>query len=411
MRILHTSDWHLGRSFGPIALLDDQRAFIDWLVTQVREREVDLVVVAGDLFDRPVAPSDALVLFRNTLLALQELRVQVALITGNHDGPDRVANYHDLLDASGVYLRGGYTAPGEVIALQFADGPLQLVPLPYLDPQLAPDDLGSATVNSSDSSATTGDEGATGDADAAAVEAAYARRVRRTHQSVLADAIEAAKSNLQPGVRSLAVSHAYVLGATTSESERNLTVGGHGEVEGSLFEPFSYTALGHLHRPQWVGDSGTSRYSGTPLAYSFGENHAKSITIVDMSADGSCTVEEVPVPVGRGVHTVRGKIDDLLRATPTEAERQSFVRVELHDHGVVLDAKQRLSDVFPYVVEILLRPEGVVEGGAVPVLSGERPSPLETTVAFWREADRSEPTSAEQALLGAAVAYGEGVSA
>jgi exonuclease SbcD len=139
MRILHTSDWHLGRTLGPVSFLADQQAFMDWMLGQVAERSIDLVVIAGDIFDRPVAPNNALVLFRTVLRELQSRKVQVAVITGNHDGPDRVANYHDLLDASGVYLRGGYTQIGEVIALEFADGPLDLVPLPFLDPQMAPD--------------------------------------------------------------------------------------------------------------------------------------------------------------------------------------------------------------------------------------------------------------------------------
>jgi exonuclease SbcD len=403
MRILHTSDWHLGRRFGSVSLDDDQRAFVDWLLGQVVDQRIDLVVIAGDIYDRPVAPVESVVLFRNALKALQALGVRAAVITGNHDGPDRVAAYDDLLDGSGVFLRGGYTQIGEVITLQFDDGPLDLVLLPFLDPQMAPDIDGDEQDESGKHS---GSERSTD-----AAEAAYERLMRHTHQSVLHDAITAALPNLTPGRRSLAVSHAYVAGASTSDSERKLTVGGTGTVEASLFEPFSYTALGHLHRPQRVAGSDTVRYSGTPLAYSFSEDHPKSITIVDMAADGSCTVEEVRVPVGRGVLTVTGKIDDLLRAEPKAKDRNALVRAVITDRGVVLDAKQRLSSVYPYVVEILLEPEGVAEGMVVAAVDGPRLSAIEATVAFWDDSVGSKPSQVEHDLLSTAIAKAEGVSA
>lgn len=406
MRILHTSDWHLGRTFGPISLLDDQRAFVSWMIEEVRRRSVDLVVIAGDVFDRPVAPNEALVLFRETLRSLQDLGVRAAVITGNHDGPDRVANYHDLLDASGVYLRGGYTQVGEVITLEFDDGPLDLVPLPFLDPLLAPDEHGGDAELAP--TTTTGDvepNGETGNA-------VYERLLRRTHESVLAEAIASAASRIVPGRRSLAVSHAYVTGATTSDSERKLTVGGHGDVAAELFAPFSYTALGHLHRPQNVGGVDTIRYSGTPLAYSFSEQHVKSITVVDMSAAGTCTIEEVVVPVGRGVHDVVGPIDELLRAEPAEQVRDGFVRAILTDRGVVLDAKKRLAAVYPFVVEIILRPEGKdIDGILGQPFDTTRMSVIEATETFWRESDGDDPSPAEHALLRAAVGAAEQVPA
>ncbi len=406
MRILHTSDWHLGRSLGPVSFLDDQAVFVDWLLEQVDNRGIELVVIAGDIFDRPVAPNDALVLFRHALRSLQSRQVQVAVITGNHDGPERVANYHDLLDGSGVFLRGGYTQIGEVIALQFADGPLDLVPLPFLDPQMAPDSDDDA-----DGAAREAVGADAADDTAGAADAAYERLMRRTHHSVLHDAITAALPNLTSGRRSLAVSHAYVAGASTSESERKLTVGGTGTVEASLFEPFSYTALGHLHRPQKVAGSDTVRYSGTPLAYSFSEDHPKSITIVDMAADGSCVVEEVRVTVGRPVLTVTGKIDDLLRAEPSAKDRNALVRVVLTDRGVVLDAKQRLSAVYPSVVEIILQPDGVAEGMVVAAIDGPRLTAIEATVAFWNDSVGSAPSEVESTILNAAIAKAEGVTA
>ncbi len=383
MRILHTSDWHLGRSFGAVSLADDQQAFITWMTAEAMSRNVDLVVIAGDIFDRAIAPTDAVVMFREALRTLQAAAITVAVITGNHDGADRVFAYDDLLDRSGVYIRGGYSKIGEVITLNFADGPLDLVMLPFLDPQAAPDGLS---------------EGA-GEVTADATD----RRRARTHQSVLAAAIAAATPSLF-APRSLAVSHAYVAGAAVSDSERQLTIGGTGTVDASLFDKFSYTALGHLHRPQTVGSRPTVRYSGTPLAYSFSEDHAKSIEIIDMAADGTCVVEPVAIPVGRPVLTVTGLIDELLRAEPSPEAKRSLVRAIITDPGVVLDAKQRLSALYPNVVEIVLSPPVVMRGDGETPLDRNTVTPSEAATLFWIDSTGDEPSAEQLEVLHAAIA-------
>lgn len=386
MRILHTSDWHLGRNFGPVSLLADQAAFIDWVVGLCATEEVDLVVVAGDVYDRAIPPTEAVVLFREALVRLQAAGHVVAVITGNHDGADRVAAYDELMDASRVYVRGGYAKVGEVIALEFADGPLDLVMLPFLDPQAAPDSLAAAPGDDSDD--------------------AYERRLRRTHQSVLAAAVEAAAPQRR-GVRSLAVSHAFVVGGETSDSERQLSVGGSGTVEMAVFSSFSYTALGHLHRPQQLGPA--VRYSGTPLAYSFSEAHEKSVTLVDLAADGTCAVRAVRVPVGRPVLTVEGPIADLLRHEPTAAQRDSLVRAVITDPGVVLDAKPRLSQVYPHVVEIVLRPPVAGAGvGGGEAVDRRVVSATEAADAFWLASVGAPPTPEQAELLHAAITVAEG---
>jgi exonuclease SbcD len=390
MRILHTSDWHLGRSVGPVSLSGDQEAFVDWLVGVVAAESVDLVVIAGDIYDRSIPPTESVVLFREALQRLRATGARVAAITGNHDGADRVDTYHDLLDGSGVLLRGGYSAVGEVLTLDFADGPLDLVLLPFLDPQAAPDRLPTDAPDPSDDS--------------------FARRIKRTHQSVLAAAVEAVQPSLG-APRSLAVSHAFVAGAVESESERQLTIGGTAAVDAAVFEPFSYTALGHLHRPQDVAGKSTLRYSGTPLAYSFSEEHAKSVTVVDMAPDGACTIEHVAVPVGRAVLTIEGTLDTLLQARPTAAAAQSLVRAIITDPGVVLDAKQKLSAVYPHVVEIVLKPTNadgtpVVDTGAV--VDRRTQTPADIAEAFWQASVGAQPAANERTLLHLAIEHAEG---
>ena len=229
--------------------------------------------------------------------------------------------------------------------------------------------------------------------------------MRRTHHSVLAAAVEATAAQRR-GVRSVAVSHAFVAGGETSDSERQLSVGGSGTVDVAVFAPFSYTALGHLHRPQHV--SPTVRYSGTPLAYSFSEAHTKSVTLVDMAADGACSTREVEVPVGRPVLTVEGSIDELLRHEPTSAERNSLVRAIITDPGVVLDAKPKLSQVYPHVVEIVLRPPVGVGGASGAVVDRRAVTATDAADAFWVASTGGPPTPEQAELLHQAIAVAEG---
>jgi len=388
MRILHTSDWHLGRSIGPISLLEDQQDFLGWLVELCAAERVDLVVVAGDIYDRAVPPVEALVMFREALLALHAGGHAVAVITGNHDGADRVATYDELLDLSGVYVRGGYAKMGEVIPLSFADGPLDLVLLPFLDPQAAPDELAGVPDGADEE-----------------IDDAFSRRLRRTHESVLQAAIEAARPRLR-APRSLAVSHSFVAGGQTSESERQLTVGGAATVDASLFEQFSYTALGHLHRPQQVRP--TIHYSGTPLPYSFSEEHAKSVSMVDMASGGEVSVTRVPVPVGRPVRTLTGTMASLLEARPADFPPNALLRAVITDAGVVLDAKQQLSAVYPFVVDIVLTPQRAEsESSNILVQRANADSPLATVASFWLESTGQILSSAQSTLIEAALADAE----
>lgn len=384
MRILHTSDWHLGRSFGPISLRSDQEAFCDWFVGLTIEESADLVIVAGDVYDRAIAPTESIELFRETLRRLRSTGAVVAVIAGNHDGADRVSPYDDLLDAGGVYVRGGYTGVGRVIVHEFPDGPLDLVLLPFLEPQAAPDRFG-ATAHVGD-----------GDGDGL-----VERRRRRTHQSVLGSAIAEARSAIR-SPRSIAIAHAFVTGGETSESERQLEVGGTGSVDAELFSGFSYTALGHLHRPQHIGRE-TLRYSGTPLPYSFSENHPKSVTAVEMDPRGDCSIREVAVPIGRPVATIRGTIDALCHPTAHPEAHERFVRAIVTDRETVLDAKARLEQVYPYTVEIRLEPEGrseVVDQAGAGIAELD---PVEAAHQFWEAIERSPPDDIIAALLTEAI--------
>jgi exonuclease SbcD len=330
MKILHTSDWHLGRSFGSVSLHDAQTQFCEWLVQAAVSEKVELLVVAGDLYDRSIPPQESVVLWRETLTAFHKAGIAVVAIAGNHDGADRVAAFDGLTDGARIFVRGGYGRAGEVLTLQFSDGPLDIALVPFLDPQLAPPEWKAELAEA---------------------------EVKPTHESVLQKALDQARAE-SAASRSLAVVHAFVGGSTTAESERQLTVGGTDQVAATALESFSYVALGHLHTPQMIGGSEQVRYSGTPIAYSFSETAAKSVVLIDLAADGACSIEALPVPVGRGVITITGTIEELLApgAHPEAAEK--YVKAVLTDNAYVVDAKSRLLEVYPYCTDVVMKMAG-----------------------------------------------------
>jgi exonuclease SbcD len=331
MRILHTSDWHLGRSFGDFRLLDDQAAFLDWLVATTESEAVDLVVVAGDLYDRAIPPADAVSLFSDTVRRLRAAGAEVAAIAGNHDSGERIGAFDGLVDAGGVIIRGGFDGASNVTVREFHDGPLAIVATPFLEPLLTPAEVREAIQE------TRGDAAEGG------------RSPRLSHEMVLGHALQKARAAVAPASRSLVLAHAFVTGAAPSDSERDLAVGDSGMVSASIFEGFDYVALGHLHRPQRVAGTDHIRYSGSPLAYSFSEDHTKSVVMVEMDAAGRVQARDLPIPVGRGVQTVRGCFDDLMAAAPV---LDAWIRVELTDTIVIPDAHKALKSRFPWLAEL-----------------------------------------------------------
>jgi len=366
VRILHTSDWHLGRNFGQVSLAGDQAAFVEWLLDVVAQEGIELVVIAGDLYDRAFPPVEAVQLFRHALTTLAARGVRVVAIAGNHDSPERVAAADGLTDAAGIVIRGGYARAGHTVTFHADDGPLDVVLVPFLEPSMAPARAPVAGVDTPPSG-------------------------RADHQSVITDALANGTSGAP---RSIVVAHAFVTGGEPSDSERLLSVGSAGTVAASTFAGFSYVALGHLHRPQFVGHH-TRRYSGSPLPYSFSEAHPKHVVVVDLDAGGVCRTNSLDIPVGRRVATITGPIDELLSDPRYVVHEPHFVRAVLTDPHHVLDAKARLLRRFGYVTEIVLSPSSDRPTAGQPPRLGPGLSPIDATRAFWRDVTNREATAAE----------------
>ncbi|MGD9703887.1 MAG: exonuclease SbcCD subunit D [Acidimicrobiia bacterium] len=397
MRILHTSDWHLGRSFGSHALLDDQGRMLERIVELITSERIDLVVVAGDVYDRAIPANDAVVLLRDGLQAIRAAGARIALIAGNHDGAERVAAFDGLL-ADGLHVAGGYRRAGAVETLVFDDGELDLVLVPYLDPMMAPGDECGLDAPAADAPAeiaaeVDADADAEIAADAESADPSSRQRRRPTHASVLERRLAAA-SELIAGRRSVAVAHAFVAGGACSDSERELSVGGVDRAPTAAFDGFTYAALGHLHRPQTVGRA-TLRYSGTPLAYSFSETEAKSVTIVDLPSSGAPTVTPAELGVCRGVSTITGTLDQLLTDPTHRMAESRWVQARLTDRDALLEPMARLRRRFPFIVELqrVGAPEWA-DDGRLPGIIERSLTPLALAVEFW-QTTASEAPSAE----------------
>ncbi|MFD4572469.1 exonuclease SbcCD subunit D [Streptomyces sp. NPDC058417] len=326
MRLLHTSDWHLGRAFHRVNMLGAQSAFVDHLLATVRERDVDAVVVSGDVYDRAVPPLAAVELFDRALHRLAELGVPTVMISGNHDSARRLGVGAGLIGRAGIHLRTDPAGAATPVMLRDAFGEVAFYGLPYLEPALVKDEFG--------------------------VEKAG-------HESVLAAAMDRVRADLAarpPGTRSVVLAHAFVTGGEPSDSERDITVGGVDSVPAGVFDGVDYVALGHLHGCQTL--TGRVRYSGSPLPYSFSEaTHRKSVWLIDLGADGAVAAERVDCPVPRGLARLRGTLDDLLTDTALARHTEDWVEATLTDTVRPADPMARLTERFPHTLSLVFAPD------------------------------------------------------
>lgn len=381
-RLLHTADWHLGKTLLGVSRLEDQRQVLDQLHKHVAAERPDVVVIAGDIYDRAVPPAEAVALLNDTLRKLVvEQQTQVVLIAGNHDSPERLGFGADLLQSAGLHMRGPVDWQAKPVVLNSAGFAVAICPLPYAEPQPA----------------TEQDEGAT------------------THEAALQRQIAGALAGLPGEMPKVAVAHAFVRGArvvgdgkdgdsheTSSEVERPLAIGGSGLVDAGLFAPFAYTALGHLHRPQQVG-SQPVYYSGSLLQYSFAEaGQAKQVNCVDLYPDGRQEVRALPLQPARPLLRRKGTLQELIeegkrlqQAKSKDAE--AWLWAELTDKDELLDAMARLRAGWPNALGLSRQQQDAAGPGQLLGDHRQR-QPIDVVDAFWRDR-RNEDLSTPQRQL------------
>lgn len=375
MRLLHTSDWHFGRSFHREDMLGAQAAFVDWLVGVVRCERVDAVLISGDLYDRALPPVDAVRLASEALGRLVDAGAHVVLISGNHDSAHRLGFGAGLLDAAGVHVRTDPSRVGEPVLLGDNAGPVAIYPIPYLEPDAVRDEFDG---------------------------------VQRSHSGVLTAAMDRVRSDLAvrpAGTRSVALAHAFVTGGHPCESERDITIGGVASVPATTFAGVDYMALGHLHGAQRVGAStastGAIRYAGSPLAYSFSEaTQTKSACLVELSTAGLVAVDRLEAPVPRPLAILRGRLDELV-ADPALADREShYLSVTLTDPVRPREPMERLRSRFPHTLLLTFEPEGGAERGAASYAARIRgQDDLTLAAGFVEHVRGGAPSQPELALL------------
>ncbi|MGY1747107.1 exonuclease SbcCD subunit D [Blastococcus sp. SYSU D00695] len=321
MRLLHTSDWHVGRSLHGTDLLREQEEVLTELARVVAAEGVDVVLVAGDVYDRAVPSADATAVLDRVLTRLRAAGATVVLTPGNHDSARRLGFASGLLSVSGVHVRATTAGLDEPVLLADEHGEVAVYGLPYLEPEIARDELGVAGA--------------------------------RSHEAVLTAAMERVRADLflRPGTRSVVLAHAFVGGGLPSESERDISVGGVDRVPVPVFDGVDYVALGHLHRPQTLTER--LRYSGSPLAYSFGEaGQAKQAWLVDLDASGLAGVRAVPLPVPRELVVLTGTLEQLLSDPAHAAAEEAFVSARLTDAVRPADPMRRLQARFPHCAHL-----------------------------------------------------------
>lgn len=320
MRLIHTSDWHFGKKFLGVDMLRLQAAFCDWIVDLVIQESVDCILISGDIYDKPTPRDEVVDLLDDVLYRLRATGASIVLTGGNHDSAERLHFGSRFMSGDGLHVRTERRKPTDIgapVTISGRDGvEVDILPMPYLDPERVA--LTPGTV--------------------------------RSHESVLRAVLEHQVAALRRPEHTIAMAHAFVSGGTSTDSEKALVLGGTGAVPVDLFDGFGYVALGHLHRPQVLGD-GRLVYSGTPMSYSFSEQHDKSVRLIDFDGRRFDSTT-IPSTSGRPVVTIEGLLDDIVSSAKFDRHRDSFVRVRLTDPEFRIGAMDRLRQVFPHVLEV-----------------------------------------------------------
>ncbi len=371
MRILHTSDWHIGRTFHGVDLLTDQECSLLAIAELVRAEGVDVVVLPGDVYDRSIPSADAIAVCNRGFEAIRAAGATVVATSGNHDSPTRLGALGSFAAAGGLHLRCRIADVARPILLSDEFGEIAFYGIPYLEPEITRVELGVPQA--------------------------------RSHAEILDAAMGLVRADLagRAGARSVVLAHAFVVGGEATGSERSISVGGVETVSLSSFDGIDYTALGHLHSPQTLSES--VRYSGSPLPYSFGErSHRKAVWIVDLDAAGLAGVQRHELPVVRGLSQLTGTLEALLEAPEHAAAESHYVSATLTDTARPVDALRRLRDRFPHAVHVeWQRPGGNPELHYRERVHGRRDT--EIAQSFLSDV-RGVPTAGEMTWLERALA-------
>ena len=369
MRLAHISDLHLGKRVNEFSMLEDQRYIVKQIESILEEEAADAVLIAGDVYDKPVPPGEAVRLFDGFLTALADRGINVFVISGNHDSPERIAFGSRLMEKSRVYMAPVYDGHVSPIELRDAYGSVYVYMLPFVKP--------------------------------AVVKKCWPEEGIETYEDAVGCAVAHMREEVfVPEARNVLVAHQLVIGASRCDSEE-VSVGGLDQVSAALFRDFDYTALGHIHGPQNAGGE-RIRYCGSPLKYSFSEaGHVKSVTIVDLEEKGNVRVRTRPLIPLHDMREIRGSYEevvsrDFYRGTAVD----DYLHITLTDEEDILDAMGKLRAIYPNIMRLDYDNRRTREGGQLPEKVQRAKSPLELLEELYA-LQNNQPMSGEQRELSA----------
>lgn len=366
MKFIHLSDLHLGKRVCEFSMLEDQQYILTEILQLIDQEHPDGVLIAGDVYDKSVPSAEAVALLDDFLVRLSKRNLQIFVISGNHDSPERMAFGGRLMEQSGVHIAPVYSGKVEPLTLTDKFGPVNIYLLPFLKP--------------------------------AHVRRFFPGQETVTYTDALSTAIEAMK--VDPAQRNMLVTHQFVTGAARCDSE-DISVGGSDNVDVSVFDVFDYVALGHLHGPQKIGRE-TVRYCGTPLKYSFSEvKQHKSVTVVELEEKGTLILRTLPLVPQRDMVELRGTYEELTFRGFYEGTSypNDYVHIILTDEDDIPDAANKLRIFYPYFMKLdydnkRTRTGVVLDAAEDP----QRRSPLELLEEFYEKQNGQPMGEAQRAL-------------
>ena len=362
MKLIHLSDLHIGKRVNEISMIEDQEYILHQILQIVDDEKADAVLIAGDVYDKSVPSAEAVTLFDDFLCRLAKRKIPTLIISGNHDSPERLAFGNRLMEESGIFISPVYDGSVSTFTLSDENGDVDFWLLPFLKPAHVKRYFPDAGIES------------------------YTDAVR----------VAVEKMGIDTAKRNVLLTHQFVTGASTCESEE-ISVGGSDNVDASVFEDFDYVALGHIHGPQNIG-SNQIRYCGTPLKYSFSEEtHHKSVTVVNLAKKGDLELQLRPLTPRHDLRSIRGTFEELTSKSFYEGTAtDDYLHIILTDEEDVPEAIGKLRIIYPNLMKLSYdntrtRTNQVIEGAE----DVQRKSPLELFDELY-ELQNNQPMSEEQ---------------
>ena len=361
MKLIHLSDLHIGKRVNEVSMIDDQAYILAQILRIIDDEQADAVLIAGDVYDKSVPSAEAVTLFDDFLCRLARRKLPVLMISGNHDSPERLAFGNRLMDACGIHISPVYDGTVRCVTLQDTYGAVNFYLLPFIKP--------------------------------AHVKRYYPQSQIENYTDACRTAV--AQMHIDPTQRNVLLTHQFVTGASTCESEE-INVGGSDNVDAAVFQDFDYVALGHLHGPQNIG-SNRIRYCGTPLKYSFSEEaHHKSVTVVELGAKGHLTLHLQPLQPKHDLRSIRGSFAEVTDKSIYAGITNDYIHVILTDEEDIPEAIGRLRLIYPNIMKLSYdntrtRATQLIDGAE----DVQRKSPLELFCELY-EKQNNQPMSDEQ---------------